>query len=602
MSHPYITSEYLQTLPQQPGVYKYFDDKNTLIYVGKAKNLKNRVSSYFQKSNQHSTKTVKLVQQIRRIEFLLVETEFDAFLLENALIKENLPKYNIMLRDDKTYPYICLTNETFPRLLFTRTLDRSKGKYFGPFSNVKAVSTLLELLHKTFKIRTCSLVMNPNSIAQNKFSVCLEYHIGNCLGPCEGHQNLDNYLSQIERAEMILKGEIHRVHSLLEKEMYDHASNYEFEKAQKVKIQLEDLENFQSKSIISNPRLLDIDVFSITSNEEYAFINYLKTQNGTITIGKNFFLKKKLDETNEELLSFAILATRLDINSKAPEIITNIELPDLEIPNTLLFVPKIGDKRKLVDLSLKNVLQYKKDKTPKEKRQAFERVLEQMKSDLKLKSLPLHIECFDNSNIQGSNPVASMVCFKNGTPSKKDYRHFNIKTVEGPNDFDSMKEIVSRRYSRLLSENKPLPDLIIIDGGKGQLSAAKEAMESIGIYGKVPVIGIAKRLEEIYYPNDSFPLLISKKSETLILIQKLRNEAHRFAITFHRQKRSINFIKSDLENIAGIGPKTIELLLQTYKSVAKIKALPFTELETLIGNDKATKVFSYFENNNTNKS
>ncbi len=582
-----ISKELLYALPQQPGVYKYFDHTDKLIYVGKAKNLKNRVNSYFQKSANLNTKTRQLVKQITRLEYILVNSEFDALLLENSLIKENQPKYNIMLRDDKTYPYICVSNDRFPKIFSTRKLDRSKGRFYGPYSSVRAMNTLLEILHKAFKVRTCSLTLNPSNIKERKFSVCLEYHIGNCLGPCEGFQKEEDYLDNIRKAELILKGEGQKVTTMLREEMLSYSEKYEFEKAHAVKQQLEALESFQSKSIVSNPKLLELDVFTITSDENNAYVNFMKVMNGSITVSKNFNLKKKLEESDEEVLTFAILATRLDINSKAKEVLTNKTLEENVFSDDFIVnEPKIGDKRKLVELSLKNALNYKKEKTPKEKVLTSDRILKNLQIDLHLKDLPYHIECFDNSNIQGTNPVASMVCFKNAKPSKKDYRHFKIKTVIGPDDFGSMKEIVYRRYSRLLTENKTFPNLIVIDGGKGQLSAACEALNELGIYGKIPILGIAKRLEELYFPGDKDPLLLSKKSESLKLLQQLRNEAHRFAINFHRDKRSGNFIVSEMDSIQGIGPSTIEKLLKHFRTKKRIFEASREEIEALIGKAK----------------
>lgn len=583
-----ISKEILSALPQLPGVYKYFDQTDKLIYVGKAKNLKNRVNSYFQKSANLNTKTRQLVKQIARLEYVLVNSEFDALLLENSLIKENQPKYNIMLRDDKTYPYICVSNDRFPKIYSTRKLDRAKGRYFGPYSSVRAMNTLLEVLHKTFKLRTCSLSLTANNIKENKFSVCLEYHIGNCLGPCEGLQEEEDYLDKIRKAELILKGEGQKVTTLLREEMLGYSENLEFEKAHAIKLQLDALESFQSKSIVSNPKLMELDVFTITTDEHTAYVNFMKVMNGSITVSKNFSLKKKLDESDDEILTFAILATRLDINSKAKEVLTNKSFEDNVFSDDFIVnEPKIGDKRKLVELSLKNALNYKKEKAPpKEKKLASDRILKSLQDDLHLKDVPYHIECFDNSNIQGTNPVASMVCFKHAKPSKKDYRHFKIKTVVGPDDFGSMKEIVGRRYGRLLRENKPLPNLIVIDGGKGQLSAACEALDELGIYGKIPILGIAKRLEELYFPGDKDPLMLSKKSESLKLLQQLRNEAHRFAITFHRDKRSGNFIVSEMEAIPGIGPGTIEKLLKHFRTKKRIFEAPREEIEQLIGKAK----------------
>lgn len=588
---------YIKEIPQLPGVYRYFDKEETLIYVGKAKKLKNRVNSYFQKTAQHSRKTLKLVSQINRIEFTVVNNEFDALLLENNLIKENQPKYNILLKDDKTYPYIIITKQAFPRIESTRTLDRRRGEYFGPYSSLSAQKTLLELIHKLYPIRTCTLNLEPPNLAKGNLKVCLEYHIGNCKGPCELHQSTEAYNEYIIAVRAILKGNLRLPKSYLLEQMEIAATELDFEKAQTFKQKLEFLENYQSKSIIANPKFGELNVITLTRHDKKAFINFLKIENGAITASKNLEIRNTDNSSDEELITFTAFDIRKEIHSNAKEILTNIEVSEQILDNASFILPQIGDKKRLVELSLKNVLIYKKEKSEVAKKTNDQRVLETLQSDLRLRDLPKHIECFDNSNIQGTHPVASMVCFKMGKPSKKDYRHFNIKTVEGPNDFDSMVEIVTRRYSRLMRENKPLPDLIIVDGGKGQLSVSHEALRNLGIEKKVPIVGIAKRLEEIYYPGDSLPLYIDKKSESLKLIQYLRNEAHRFAITFHRDKRSGSFLTSSLDKIKGIGPSTRNQLLDHFKSVDKIKKAPLEELIVVIGNAKAKLVSSYYKKN-----
>jgi excinuclease ABC subunit C len=581
----------LAKVPEEPGVYRYFDSEGTVIYVGKAKNLKNRVSSYFVKSNQHDRKTKRLVSQIRKIEFTIVNTEFDALLLENNLIKKYQPKFNILLRDDKMYPFICITSEPFPKVITTRRVDRKLGTFFGPFANQKAMYAILEMFGQLYKFRTCSLNLTPSNINNRKFKVCLEYHIGNCKGPCEGLQQEEEYIAEIDQAKHILKGNLSLPKGYFEEMMLAAASKLAFEEAQEFKEKLFVLDKFQSKSTVVNPNIKDVDVFSIVSDEQTAFLNFMKITNGFITQTQTWDVKKKLDELDEDILTMMVWEMRDKYQSEAKEVITNIPLA-IELKGVENTLPQIGDKRKILDMSLKNVLYFRKEKAD---RQVAEesggdrkmRVLLTLKNDLQLKTLPRHIECFDNSNIQGTNPVSAMVCFKDGIPSKKDYRHFTPKTVVGPNDFATMYEVITRRYSRLLEEEADLPDLIIIDGGKGQLSASCDALKALNLYGKVPIIGIAKRLEEIYFPEDSIPLYIDKKSESLKLIQRLRDEAHRFGITKHRDKRSKNFIISQLENIEGIGKITATKLLKHFGTVSKIYEAPLEELETLLGKAKA---------------
>lgn len=577
-------------LPNKPGVYKFFDSSNTIIYVGKAKDLKKRVTSYFTKGNLDNRKTYRLVSEIKEIEFVIVSSEFDALLLENNLIKENQPKFNILLKDDKSFPSICITNERFPRIYSTRRIDNSKGEYFGPYTSVKAMNNVLELIRKLHTVRTCKYNLSEENIKKKKFKVCLEYHIGNCLGPCEDFQSEENYLQDIEQAKSILKGKIGVVARSYKQKMQEAADNMQFEVAQSFKEKYDRLEKFQSKSLIVNPNITDTDVFSIVSGEKISFINYLKIDNGSIVNSETIEVKKKLEEEDTHVLQFSIFDLRKKYNSTNASILVNREVESWE--GVEISIPKIGDKKKLVDLSLKNALFFKKEKISKDSVQPNEAILQNLMKDLNLQELPIHIECFDNSNIQGTNPVASMVCFKNGKASKSDYRKYNIKTVIGPDDFASMNEVVGRRYHHLKSEKLPFPNLIIIDGGKGQLSAACDALREIGIYGQIPIIGIAKRLEEIYYPEDSIPLYISKKSTSLKLIQQLRDEAHRFAITFHRQKRSKASVTSSLDSIKGIGKSTREKLMHEFKSVTRMKESSAKDLVELIGASKAEIILS----------
>lgn len=578
-------------LPDLPGVYKYYNAEGVLIYVGKAKSLRKRVASYFVKSTGLNHKTRRMVREIQRIEFTLVNSEFDALLLENNLIKHTQPKYNILLKDDKTYPYLLLTNEHFPSIFPTRKVIPSRGTYFGPFASVKAMKNVLELIRTLFTIRTCKLDLSPNKIAEGRYKVCLEYHIGNCLGPCEGLHAEGDYLKDIEQAKNILKGNLGVAKAFFKARMQEAAESMAYELAHRYKEKLDLLEKYQAKSLVTSPSVTSLDIFSIVTDEKHAYVNYLKIKHGAIHLTKTVELKKKLDESDAELLITAIVRLRDQFQSESIEIITNIA-PEEQIEGLQINVPKIGDKRKLVELSLKNAIYYKNEKAlaAGEVKDKKNRVLEQLQQDLSLKDLPVHIECFDNSNIQGTNPVASMVCFINGKPANKEYRHYHIKTVEGPNDFASMEEIVTRRYKRLLEEEKPLPQLIVIDGGKGQLSSAVQALRNLGIYGQVPVIGIAKRLEEIYFPADPYPLHIDKKSESLRLLQRIRDEAHRFAITFHRNVRSKNAFHTELTTIEGIGQRTAEKLLQHFKSFKKIKEASITELADVVGKSKAEKL------------
>ncbi len=583
--------EQVSTLPDQPGVYRFYDREDVLIYVGKAKSLKKRVSSYFNKQSQYNRKTEKLVSEIRKLEFTLTNSEFDSLLLENNLIKQNQPKYNILLKDDKTFPYLCILKERFPRIIYTRKYIPQQGEYFGPYTSVVSMKSVLELVRQLYSIRTCSLVLSEENIEQKKFKVCLEYHIGNCRGPCEGLQDEASYLEDIAQARNVLKGDLSVVEETFHQRMQAAADKLEFEKAARFKHKLELLEKFQTKSLVVNRRLTDIDVITIASTETDAFLNYLMVKEGAIIFSKNVELKKKLDETDEELASLVLVSLRAEYNSTNAIIYSNVPLA-LETEGLELVVPQIGDKRKLVALSLKNALfaRQKSETEKAEKQSKKSEVLHILQKDLRLTTFPKIIECFDNSNFQGTSPVASMVRFVDGKPNKAGYRHFNIKTVEGPNDFASMKEIVTRRYKRIMEEQGEFPNLIIVDGGKGQLSSAVEALQELGIYGKIPIIGIAKKLEEIYYPDDPLPLHIHKKSPGLLLIQRIRDEAHRFAITFHRLKRSNSTFVTEIESIPGIGKKTADKLLAHFKSVKKIKEATLEELTALVGPTVASKI------------
>lgn len=587
----------LKTLPESPGVYQYFDKENKILYVGKAKNLKKRVSSYFNK--QHDTARLNvLVKKIAAIKHIVVETEMDALLLENSLIKNLQPRYNILLKDDKTYPWICIKNERFPRVFTTRNVIKDGSEYFGPYTSGKILHALLNLIKELYPLRTCNYDLSPQNIRNEKYKVCLEFHIGNCLGPCEGLETEEEYLQKIKAIRAILKGDFKENLRDFKTLMMKYAEEMRFEEAQRVKEKIETLENFQAKSMVVNPKISNVDVFSIVSDESSAYVNMLQIKNGAIIRSHTLELKKKLDETDEELLTLAIVELRERFKLYSREIIVPfaVELGE----NFKITIPKSGDKKQLLDLSERNARYYRMDQLKQMKivdpdRHA-NRIMAQMKSDLRLSKEPRHIECFDNSNIQGTNPVAACVVFKDGRPSKKDYRHFNIKTVEGPNDFASMEEVVFRRYRRLLDEGESLPDLIIIDGGKGQLSAALKSLEVLGLRGKIAIIGIAKRLEELFYPGDSVPLYLDKKSETLKVIQHLRNEAHRFGITFHRNQRSKNAIQSSLTKIPGIGEKTMEKLMKEFKSIKRMKETPYEAIEKAIGKSKAQKVLEFFNN------
>jgi len=591
----------IQNIPEKPGCYQYYDDKGYIIYVGKAKNLKKRVSSYFTKTHQDSPKTRVLVSKIKDIKYIIVDTEADTLLLENNLIKKFQPRYNVMLKDDKSYPSIVIRNEYYPRVELTRTISRDGSLYFGPFTNVMSVKTLLEFIHKVYPIRTCSLSLTPEKIAEGKYKVCLEYHIKRCLGPCVGLQDHASYKGNIEYIKEILRGNTNLVSDKIYKKMLELSNNHEFEEANNLKEKYILVENFKNKSTVVSIVKYNIDVYSYDEDENAAYINYLNVHNGAIIQAYTFEYRKRMEEIKEELLGLAILEMRDRFGSKAKEIVVPF-YPDLTLDNVEFVIPQRGDKKKLLQLSTQNVKQYKFDKLKKAEslnpEQRSVRILKEIQKDLNLKDLPTHIECFDNSNIQGTNPVSACVVFKMGKPSKKDYRHFNVKTVEGPDDFSTMREVVYRRYHRLLEENISLPQLIVIDGGKGQLSSACESLKALDVYGKVAIVGIAKRLEEIYYPEDSIPLYLDKNSESLKVLQHLRDEAHRFGITFHRNLRSKYQVKSELDNIKGIGDETKRLLFKEFRSVKRIRMADDRVLEKIIGKYRTSLIREYFENKN----
>ena len=587
------------SIPKDPGVYRFYDKEETILYVGKAKNLKNRLSSYFGNKKHQAHKTRTMVKNADHIDYTIVQTETDALLLEATMIKKYQPRYNVMLKDGKTYSYICIKKERFPRVSATRQVIKDGSTYFGPYTSKYNTNIILDLIKKLFQLRTCTLNLNENAIDAGKYKVCLEYHIKNCKGPCENLESEKEYNQKIEQVKNILRGNFKPVKDYLQSEMEHYAELMKFEEAQLLKDKFQVFVNYQSKSTVVHTSIKDLDAFSIASDEKHAYINYLKIINGAIINSDTVEIEKKLDEEDREILEFAIPAIREKFNSIAPEIAVPIEI-DFVDPEVLITIPKRGDKRHVIELSEKNVkyflFQKKREALNKIKRQTpAERILKTLQSDLQMDKVPFHIECFDNSNIQGTNPVASCVVFKNAKPSKRDYRKFNIKTVIGPDDFASMEEVVGRRYRRLVSEGESLPDLIIIDGGKGQLSSTVKILKELKILDKVTVIGIAKKLEEIFFPDDPIPLYINKKSESLVLIQQARNEAHRFAITFHRNQRSKNALGTELTNIEGIGIKTSEKLLKKYKSVSRIKELAETEIADIVGNSAAKKIVTYFE-------
>lgn len=588
----------LENLTDTPGVYLFLNGQDQVIYVGKAKNLKRRVSSYFQKNHQENTKVRIMVSKVYDIRFVVVESESDALLLENNLIKKYLPRYNILLKDDKTFPWICISNEIFPQIYSTRTIQKDGSSYFGPYTSVIMVRTLLEMIRQLFSLRTCQLPLTPVNIKAGKFKVCLEYHMGNCKAPCVGNQTVNEYNESIGQIKDILKGNLSKVIVYLKDIMKFFASEYKFEDAERIKQKIEILIKFQSKSTIVNPNINNVDVFSIISDKNISVVNFLKVINGAIIQSHTVEVKRKLDEGMPEMLEFAIMEIRDRFQSNSAEIIVPFSI-DSNFPNVSFTIPRIGDKKKLIELSERNAKYYLVERNKNAEKANPElkasRILTQMQKDLHLPLLPVHIECFDNSNIQGSNPVSSCVIFKSGRPAKSEYRHFNVKSVLGPNDFATMEEVVLRRYQRLLGEEKPLPQLIIIDGGKGQLSSALISLEKLGLKEQIPIIGIAKRLEEIFFPNDSIPIYLDKKSETLKLIQQIRDEAHRFGINFHRNKRSDSMVVSKMETIPGIGQKTIELLYKKYSSISNILNVPTDELVGIIGKKKTNILLDYLK-------
>ncbi len=589
----------IQSLPNNPGVYQYYDKEDKILYVGKAKNLKKRVSSYFNKIHD-TAKTNVLVKKIVTIKHIVVATESDALLLENNLIKKLQPRYNVMLRDDKSYPWICIKNEPFPRVFSTRRMIKDGSEYFGPYTSFKTVSTILDLIKELYPLRNCNFDLSASNIKSGKFKVCLEYHIGNCKGPCEGHESFENYQTQVNAIREILKGNFKESMRDFKTKMKDFAAQMQFEEAQKIKEKIEVLENYQSRSTIVSPKITNIDVFSIVSDEGAAYVNFLQIAYGSIIRAHTMEMKKKLEETDQELLGLAIIELRERFHLLSKEIIVPFEVEVGELLKVT--VPQLGDKKELLELSIRNAKYYRIEQLKQlqivDPDRHTNRIMAQMQKDLRLQVEPRHIECFDNSNIQGTNPVAACVVFKDGKPSKKDYRHFNIKSVEGPNDFASMEEVVYRRYKRMLDEQQPLPQLIIIDGGKGQLSSALKSIDALELRGKIAIVGIAKRLEELFYPGDSAPLYLDKKSETLKVIQYLRNEAHRFGITFHRDKRSQSALNSSIDSIPGIGEKTMLTLIQHFKSVKRLKLATEIEISVVVGVSKAKKITDFYKTSN----
>lgn len=586
----------VKILPSSPGVYQYFDKDDKIIYIGKAKNLKKRVSSYFNKK-QESARLRVLVKKIVTIKHIVVTTESDALLLENTLIKKYQPRYNIMLKDDKSYPWICIKKERFPRVFSTRRMIKDGSEYFGPYTSGRVLSALLNLIRELYPIRTCNYDLSAANINSGKYKVCLEYHLKKCKGPCEGEEDLEDYQHYIKSIRNILKGNYKEALDFFTEKMNFHASNMEFEQAQWIKNKIEALQDYQVKSTVVNPKITNVDVFTIESDESFAYVNYLQISHGSIVRSHTTEVKKKLEETDQEILELSVVELRQRFNSLTREVYLPfpVAVPD----NVKITIPQLGDKRKILDLSLRNAKFARQERFKQIKiidpEKHTKRILGQIQKDLRLPKLPVHMECFDNSNIQGTNPVAACVVFKNAKPSKKDYRKFNIKTVEGPNDFASMEEVVYRRYKRMLDEGEELPQLIIVDGGKGQLSSGLKALEDLGIRGRVTIVGIAKRLEEIFYPEDQYPLYLDKKSESLKVIQHMRNEAHRFGITFHRDKRSKAALETELDHISGIGEKTTVELLKHFRSVKRIKEASKEELISVIGNSKAKKIIDYYQ-------
>ena len=586
----------LKSLSSEPGVYRYYDKDNQLLYVGKAKNLKNRVMSYFPKPSSNYRLQI-MVRKIHRLETTIVPSEYDALLLENNLIKEHQPFYNILLKDDKSYPWICIKNEPFPRIFLTRKVVKDGSEYFGPYAKIKPAKVLLEIIKEIYKIRTCTLDLSETKINQGKYKVCLEYHIKNCEGACEGLETEEHYNKNIKSIRGIIKGDFRLAKQHLEDEMLQYAKNLEFEKAQIIKEKLELLEDYQVRHTVVSTTIDDIDVFGIISDEVAAYVNYFKIRNGSIIQSFTTEVKKILDEPDEEILEEVMIEVRRKFNSESREIILPFHL-SVEIPNVKISVPKLGDKKRILDLSTKNAREYRLEKLKQiqitDPERHTNRIMAEMKTNLHMPVEPRHIEGFDNSNIQGTNPVSACVVFKNGKPSKEDYRIFHPKTIDGPNDFATMEEVIYRRYSRLLEEGQDLPQLILIDGGKGQLSSAVKSLKLLGLYGKITIVGIAKRLEEIYFPEDPIPLYLDKKSETLKILQQVRDESHRFGVKHHRIRRKNNTIKSELEEIQGIGAKSIELLLKKLKSVKRVKETSQETLEEILGKAKGKIVWDYF--------
>ena len=587
----------IRVLPDNPGVYQYYDAEQRIIYVGKAKNLKKRVSSYFNKDQYENGKTQVLVKKIADIKYIVVNSEMDALLLENNLIKKYQPRYNVMLKDDKIYPWLCITNEPFPRVYSTRTIVKDGSHYYGPYTSGKVMNSVLDLIKRLYKVRNCNLKLTEENIHAEKFKVCLEYHLGNCKAPCVGKETEAEYNQTISEIKEIIKGNIATVAKHLKVLLQECVDRLEFEKAQLIKEKIDHLEKFQSKSTVVNASIHNVDVFSIITDDKSGYVNYLKVVNGAIIQGHTIELKKKLDESELELLTLAIAELRERFNSDSKEVLVPFAI-ETEFPNVEFIVPQRGDKKHLLELSSRNADYYRKEKLKHESlidpERHTKRILEQMKKDLHLSEEPKHIECFDNSNFQGAYAVAAMTVFKDAKPSKKDYRHFNIKTVEGPNDFASMEEVIYRRYKRVLDEQQAMPQLIVIDGGKGQLSAAMESLDRLGLRGKVAVIGIAKRLEEIYFPGDSIPIYIDKRSETLKIIQQIRDEAHRFGITHHRSKRDKGTLKTELTAIKGISAVTAQKLLSHFKSVKNVKAATEDELAAVVGKAKAVLIIEHY--------
>lgn len=589
----------LKTLPSEPGVYRYYDKNDQLLYVGKAKHLKKRVLSYFNK-NLPGYRIKIMVSKIARLETTIVNSEYDALLLENNLIKEHRPFYNVLLKDDKTYPWICIKNESFPRIFLTRNVIKDGSEYYGPYAKVRPAKILLDTIKHIYKLRTCNLNLSPSKIAEGKYKVCLEYHIKNCEGPCEDLESKEDYDEKIDAIRGIIKGDFRKAKEYLVNQMMKMASNLKFEEAQIIKERLDVLEDYQAKNTVVNPNIDDVDVFGMTSDETAAYVNFFKIRNGNIIQSFTTEIKKILEETDEDILEEALIEIRQKFGSDSKEVLLPFHL-SVEIPNVKLIVPKVGDKKRIVELSEKNAKEYRLEKLKQvqivDPERHTNRIMSEMQKLLRMPVEPRHIEGFDNSNIQGTNPVSACVVFKDGKPSKADYRIFHPKTVEGANDFATMEEVIYRRYKRMLDEGENLPQLILIDGGKGQLSSAVKSLKLLGLYGKITIVGIAKRLEEIFFPEDSIPLYLDKKSETLKILQRVRDEAHRFGVRHHRTRRKNSTIKSELEEIPGVGEKTIELLLSKLKSVKRIKESNLETLEEILGKSKAAVIYEYFNGN-----